>query len=627
METGTATVTVAAPGRSPRVAPITRAARRGSTVLLCVPVVAYLVVGWSRRWTVDDAFINYRVVKHVLAGHGPVFNSGDRVEATTSTLWAALLVIADILSPARLEWTALALELVLGAAGLAAGMAGALRLARLRGGGDAMWPTVPVGALAYLGVAATWDWATGGLENGLALLWLGASFLAVVVLGGTSTPSRRRVTATALLAGVGVLVRPDFAVYSVGFCVVVGLAAWRRGGRRGLLAAGATASAIPVAAQVLRMGFYGQLLPNTLYAKEGTSAWWGQGWKYLLNFTLPYLLVIPVVALAVWLVSSWHATGPGGRAVEWRLVVLSVEVAALLHLLAVVRVGGDYMHGRLLHVTWFAALLPVLAVPLERRRAPVRALAVAVILAWAGAAALLWRPPPGMLLNGSADALDVPAVRGAVTGVVDGRSLTVALATNDHPVLAEHNAAHATTLATLSSAGYRPGYYDPGQPPVPGRNPTRIVLTAHGLGVVGYTAPLDALVFDRHGLADVVVSHVRLDWRATPGHEKDIGAPWIAAAFLDPATRIDPATFARMPGLTAALSGVDLPGEIDVEAFEADRAAAAEALGCGELRTLVENTRGRLTVGRFAGNIVDALRLHAFRFPVDPLAARAEVCD
>ena len=37
--------------------------------LLALVVVAVLALGWYRRWTSDDAFINFRVVHELLAGY------------------------------------------------------------------------------------------------------------------------------------------------------------------------------------------------------------------------------------------------------------------------------------------------------------------------------------------------------------------------------------------------------------------------------------------------------------------------------------------------------------------------------------------------------------------------------
>jgi arabinofuranosyltransferase len=56
----------------------------------------------------EDAFINFRVVDQVFAGHGPVFNAGQRVEAFTSPLWLAVLVAGRAVfgNFMRIQWVA-----------------------------------------------------------------------------------------------------------------------------------------------------------------------------------------------------------------------------------------------------------------------------------------------------------------------------------------------------------------------------------------------------------------------------------------------------------------------------------------------------------------------------------------
>ena len=47
---------------------------------MLVPVVIVLVGAWLYRWVDEDAFINFRIIDNLLAGHGLVFNLGERVE-------------------------------------------------------------------------------------------------------------------------------------------------------------------------------------------------------------------------------------------------------------------------------------------------------------------------------------------------------------------------------------------------------------------------------------------------------------------------------------------------------------------------------------------------------------------
>src|ERR1700694_1065036 len=94
-----------------------------------VVAVLYGWGAWQRRWIADDGLIVLRTVRNLLAGNGPVFNQGERVEANTSTLWTYLLYLGGwIGGPVRLEVVALLLALVLSVLGVALAMLGAGRL-------------------------------------------------------------------------------------------------------------------------------------------------------------------------------------------------------------------------------------------------------------------------------------------------------------------------------------------------------------------------------------------------------------------------------------------------------------------------------------------------------------------
>jgi arabinofuranosyltransferase len=605
--------------------------RLPALTLPALAVALLLVLGWSLRFSADDAFINFRVVKQIEAGHGPVYNIGERVEVATSTLWLVILLVADLLSPLRIEWTAVFLELALGAVGLGAAMAGAVRLADLgrsepRTGG---W-IVPVGAVAYLGPYAAWSWVTGGLENALGLAWIGTTFLASVTLIADAEPSRRRVLLTACLVGLGVTVRPDFAILCAGLGVPVAVAAWRAGRLRRVLEAAAAAAALPVAVQIFRMGYYAQLFPNAYYAKESTRAWWDQGWRYLRNFADSYALVVPAGVVAAWLVAGGLADRGHGRRDRW-LVIGALEAAAIGHAVAVVRVGGDHMHARLLIPAWFTLLLPLAALPagaLRIRRNLAAALALAV---WAAVAAFTLRPPDGSLLTADAGLLmqimgGPPPPPGGWTGIANASRY-------GNTVTAEESVIWRLSLDGGASAAadlFEPRAYPPGsgtEIPVSPRV-GRTVVSTYPAGAPGYQTPLDVWVFDRLGLAEPVAARLRLDQRATPGHEKTLPAPWIAAVFVAPDHVItDPASFMPPDFEAAFMVGIDLsspPTEPDT--FADARADARQALACGGLREHLHDIRAPLTPRRFLGNIVDAVRLDGLRVPSDPHEARRELC-
>ena len=56
--------------------------------LLSLPWLALLAWLTSVAWFLtDDAFISFRYVRNLLAGHGLVFNPGEYVEGYTNFLW------------------------------------------------------------------------------------------------------------------------------------------------------------------------------------------------------------------------------------------------------------------------------------------------------------------------------------------------------------------------------------------------------------------------------------------------------------------------------------------------------------------------------------------------------------
>ncbi len=384
--TGTLTPVARAPVRS-------RGARIASIVALLVPLVILAWMAWSRRWISDDGFINLRIVKQIEAGHGPVFNAGERVEAGTSTLWVALLTIADVLMPLRLERIAAMLGILGSVGGLALAELGGLRLMRSLGRSDGL--LLPLGAAVIAVLPPFWDFATSGLENGLTLAWLGACWLVLACRVFPSGPADDQGRPTCprllrygapLLVGLGPLVRPDVALFTLAFLVVLGVVE-RRAGWRGIAMVIGLAAAVPVAYEIFRMGYYAAIVPNTALAKEASTARWSQGFTYLGDFVGTYWLWIPVVLAGIAAVPLVLAARRQG--LDAAMLVVVPLVAGCIHALYVVRVGGDFMHARMLLPSLFVLLLPVMVVAVTVRTAVV----CGAVTVWAVVCALALRVP------------------------------------------------------------------------------------------------------------------------------------------------------------------------------------------------------------------------------------------
>jgi len=144
---------------------------------------------------------------------------------------------------------------------------------------------------------------------------------------------------------------------------------------------------------VWRVLYYGDVVPNSYYAKSAGLAWYGQGLRYLQLYLERYwiLLTGPVLLLAASMVRRARGTRAGGDGgIAGRQIGLALSIA-VPYAFYIVRMGGDFMFARLLvPVTPF--LLLVLELECGRRLVarPVWGWALAVVLV----AALAATPAP-----------------------------------------------------------------------------------------------------------------------------------------------------------------------------------------------------------------------------------------
>ena len=218
--------------------------------LVIVPVALFGWLSWHVRVLVDDGYIYLHVVQQIIAGHGPVYNVGQRVEVFTGPLWTLLLVPAVLVSPASMETTSLVFGDVLALVGLLLAARAARSIWR-RQAPDAF--LAPAGLLVPVAVYAYWWLTCSGLETGLALAWIGGCELVLAASGNRLNPTLRWFELVVL--GLGPLIQPEFLLYSAVFVSWYLIARRHDLGRRRILAAFAWAVALPVVYQVFRMGY------------------------------------------------------------------------------------------------------------------------------------------------------------------------------------------------------------------------------------------------------------------------------------------------------------------------------------------------------------------------------------
>jgi len=553
------------------------AARWLRTAVLLLPAVLVGIGGWIHRWTDEDAFINYRIVDQIFAGHGPVFNAGERIETYTSAAWLAVLSVGRLLLSWLMgpEW----ISVLLGLAATVGGFALAAYAGRMLCRRDAL--VLPLGLVAVAAVPVVWDFATSGLEMGLVWLWIGGSFLALARLArrdddgapAAITSGARRWSL--IVIGIGPLVRPDLGLMTVAFLVAwLVLAQPRR-----IVHDLAVALALPVIYQVFRMGYFASLVPSTALAKDSGGLHLGQGWHYLTDLVGTYALWVPLVAVAVAMVVR-AVTEHHARAT---VVVVALIAAGVLHGGYIVVTGGDYMHGRLLLPALFAVAAPA-TFALGRLGVTARSLLVAgvslVVLVWSVVIVVGVRYPAYQ-----------PSFFG-VADISDWRSIL-------HNQMFHHPdkgiGISIYTLRDRYDHGMRGYFRVLDDEPRPGRDPKRLVLTLGSIGLPGWVIGPDVFVIDIGGLAEPLAARSAPIAGRAAGHRKEVSYRWYDARF----------------GAARGDAGV---------------VAARRALRCQPLKGLIDAIDEPLTPGRFLSNLWHAPEYTTFEVPRNPVVAEKKFC-
>jgi len=595
-------------------------------VSMAVVAVLFGWGAWQRRWIADDGLIVLRTVRNLLAGNGPVFNQGERVEANTSVVWTYLVYFASAVTrPLQLEYVALALALGLSLLGLALLMLGTGRLFA-PSLVDRRAIMLPAGALVYIAVPPARDFATSGLESGLVTAYLGLLWWMMVCWSQGRRgrpPGRTFILALAFVAGCSVLVRPELALIGGGALIMMLIAARRARCRLEIVLAGGL---LPVGYQIFRMGYYGLLFPSTALAKDAGGDKWSQGLIYLSNFNGPYALWVPLLLLAglglvLWPSARRHRAdvapatsgGPLARTVQSpAAVVIFILVSGLLQALYWIRQGGDFMHGRVLLVPLLCLVTPVAVVPVVVPEGTRLSREAGYWLA--GGVSALWMSVAGWALwAANSSGLGDDATRVTYTGIVDERRFYAQATGHAHPLTAADYLDYPRMRAILVALNNTPegalllpsGNYDrwdlvppigppistpDGHPPAgPQKGPHTVFFT--NLGMVGMNVSLDVRVIDQIGLANPLAAHTARLQHGRIGHDKNLFPDWVIA---------DGPWVKWYPGV---------PGYLDQKFVQ----QAEAALKCEGTEQVLNSVRSPMGVHRFLSNVLHSVQFTRYR--------------
>lgn len=412
-------------------------------------------------WVGDDAYISFRYVRNFVQGHGLVYNPGERVEGYTNFLWVMLLVPFAALS-LDLALVSIALTLICLCATVALT---ALLVRRAWPASERLSFSIASAVLALNYVVASYG--TSGLETMLG---------ALLVLWAVERAERGAALTAGVLAILATMTHPDHAI----FYAALGATLLFSRDRIRL----ALRFALPFVVLYLpyfawRWAYYGDLFPNTYYAKSANLFYFSQGFRYLSisGFSAGLWVALPAAIVGV---------------VRFRRLVIArfTAIATPLFLLYVAKIGGDFMLGRLL-----VPLLPPVFIMAELG---IRSLAES---------RQRWAVGAGLATLGL-----------FCTSVVPVRLIR---AGEKYRYLADERTFYP--VASYHPFALNVPYWDWSE----AFNKTFAKLTRKpnlamgSLGIIGYQTSLRMI--DNYGLVHRGVAHTRIRTRGRPGHEKLIG--------------------------------------------------------------------------------------------------------
>ncbi len=457
----------------------------------------------------DDAYISFRYAANFSGGHGLVFNPGERVEGYTNFAWVILVALGHALSAVEIPLVGLVLNVVCWTGNVAVVFALSRRLRR------ALDPGFTLSfAVVLVAVQSTYvEFGTTGLETGFCSLMVNLGLYQLLI---RSAP-RHALAAGACLI-MATLGRPDhglmFAAGGLSLLWLHGRALWaaRRQGLAALRRRGLdhlVAFSLPFIGYLAYLGwklsYYGEILPNTYYARSADLWWPAQGGLYAAAFLLQSHMILLVPLFFIWL--AWPVSDPAARRFK-----AFAGPAMIIFSAYVVKVGGDFMHGR-----FFVSLIPLVLLAVEQLLLRIYALArragptnpVAGGASRSAGARPVWRRRllvVAPLVLCSAGGIDLFRPREVIGGIAREKSFYRLAGWS--PVVVDHPSYRiGQILGRLEEAGVEP------------------LIASRSIGILGYYSRLPFL--DLLGLTDERIARQPLERRRRPGHEKSASREYI----------------------------------------------------------------------------------------------------
>jgi tetratricopeptide (TPR) repeat protein len=265
-------------------------------VILLVIIAIFVVHSLSLNFTQDDAFISYRYVKNFVNGHGLVFNPGEKVEGYTNFLWIILLSIF-----ARFGLDIIVVSKILG---IASGCITLFLLYKISvlvfqkenrsTSSPQSWFFALFPSFLLASNSAFAYWSISGLET---VFFLMAILLSVYFYLSISNFINQRLAT--LFGALSTLIRPEGVL--IFLIIMLHKLFFKKDKLKDCLLSLAGFIALLLPFLIFKIVYYGDILPNSFYAKTGFSLEYIKSgleyfWLFLRHYALwGILYLLPIL--------------------------------------------------------------------------------------------------------------------------------------------------------------------------------------------------------------------------------------------------------------------------------------------------------------------------------------------
>lgn len=305
-------------------------------ILLYVVLGGLVLLAWSNRFVLDDAFISFGYARNLVEGKGLTWNLGEKVEGYTNFSWTLLMSapIAIGFDPVNSSYVLSILCFILS-------LIFTYKLCLLLLDSH-KWSLITI---ALLGTNYSFNsYATSGLETQLQACLFTANFYVFISCLRTQTWQPRQLLALSFLLAAAILTRPDSSLLPAtllpsAITFILKSVALRRQKLKKL-----TLLLLPMTVMIgvwltWKIAYYGEIIPNTFYVRVFSINALMAGSVFLYCFVTSYLL-LPFAILGIIAIPELVAKKNAG--------LIAIVFYVLLWCAYVITAGGDFMEFRFL---------------------------------------------------------------------------------------------------------------------------------------------------------------------------------------------------------------------------------------------------------------------------------------